>query len=73
MTQTVEYCLSSCPTDLERLIDVKRVEIRKQRCLQHCGICRRWPFVIIDGKVVIEPDASLLMQVATEIDSVEEF
>lgn len=55
MPPTIEYCCSNAAADL--LTDPERIDGRPvgRRCLEHCGICRRKPFLVVGGELVREP------------------
>lgn len=60
-TGVIEYCLSNVE-DASRRRLAAREDAVEAPCLEHCGICRREPFVIADGEFVRggEPVAELL-------------
>lgn len=66
MPPTVEYCLSSCTTGLRSLRDESGVDVRQRRCLEHCGVCRRRPFVVVDGDLVVAPELSSISAAASD-------
>jgi len=68
MPTTVEYCLSSCNTDLAVGDDVA---LRERRCLEHCGICRQRPFVLVDGRLVVEPELSSMLESLSRVEPAE--
>jgi uncharacterized protein YuzB (UPF0349 family) len=39
-------------SEVLRDLDTDGVDIRERRCLEHCGICRDRPFILVDGQLV---------------------
>lgn len=56
MTRVIEYCLSN--VDDERRDRLRHLDrTREYTCLEHCGICCREPFLVVDGTVVRDEEA----------------
>lgn len=47
----IEYCLSNVGDATRRRLRA-REDADEAPCLEHCGICRREPFLIVDGEIV---------------------
>lgn len=47
----IEYCLSNVGDATRRRLRA-REDTAEAPCLEHCGICRREPFLIVDGEFV---------------------
>ena len=69
MPLTVEYCLSSCETDLASTVDTDGVALRERRCLEQCGICRNRAFVLVDGQLVVEPELTSTLESLADVET----
>lgn len=50
-TGVIEYCLSNVGERTRRRLRAREDAVESP-CLEHCGICRREPFAIVDGEFV---------------------
>lgn len=48
-TRVIEYCLSNVGDATRRRLRAREDAVEAP-CLEHCGICRREPFLIVDGE-----------------------
>ncbi|WP_299267337.1 DUF1450 domain-containing protein [Halorientalis sp.] len=66
MPPTVECCISSSDAALRSLADCDRVELREERCLEHCGICRAERFAVVNGTLLTHPELSAAVDALAE-------
>ncbi|ERH00265.1 MAG: hypothetical protein J07HQX50_01425 [Haloquadratum sp. J07HQX50] len=59
MQPTIEYCHANADAELRSLLESVHTDITCRSCLEHCGICRREPFIVIDGEVVSIKESTL--------------
>lgn len=50
-TGVIEYCLSNVGEEARRRLRAREDAVEAP-CLEHCGICRREPFLVVDGDLV---------------------
>ena len=58
MSPTIEHCCSNETGGLLSTLPTHEAKVVERRCLEHCGICRRRPFAVVDGEVVFDETAS---------------
>lgn len=54
MPPVIEHCCSNSAAELLADEDIVG-RLVARRCLEHCGICRREPFVVVGGKLLRVP------------------
>ena len=55
----IEYCAAGDLRQTAEIVSALRrefpeVEMREQRCLNHCHRCGRAPFLLLDGRTLLE-------------------
>lgn len=56
MPPVIECCVRTAPEMLQRPPEESDAAVRVYPCVERCGVCRREPFVLVDGDLHVGDD-----------------